>query len=333
MKKALSIITGLSLILIFACAAHAKNFVLKHSSITTAKDPWGQSIIEAAKKIEKTTNGTVKLKLYMGGSLGAGNDVIRQVARGRIDMGGFTVQSAAGYVPELSVLQAPFLFDSAGERDCVLDNHIGPLLDEMFIKKGLKLLQYSYAGTNQLSSKKPIITPSDIKNVKFRASNGKHSIFFLKSVGAQAVPLPWSDTAAALQTGMVKGTEVSPPSYFFLGYVKLPPHYTLTSHIWNPGFYLINLRTWNKMSSSQQNAMVSSLEPAASFRKKIRGMEAYLIGKYQKEGGPVHRLTAEQKQQWKDMVQPHYGKLVDEVGGRSQEFWNLIQKGKVSCSK
>jgi len=333
MKKTLSILISLTLLLLVSGEVFAKNFNLKQASMATAKDPWGQHAIRLAKAVEKGTKGTIKITLFLGSRLGAELDVIKQVARGRIDMGGFTLAGAASMVPELALVGTPFLFESYKQNDCVLDSHLTPLFDEMFAKKGLKLIGYTDTGSYSVFAKKPIITPADAKGVKLRINQSKFSVLMWQSVGANPIPLPMSEFPAALQTGLVKGGDLSPTFYVFMGLPKLAPYLTLTQHTRQPGFYLMGLKLWNRFSKTQQRQFMASLEPIAGFRNQIRGLEDLMVQKYKKAGGPVHVLTPEQKQLWLDAVVPNQSKIVDMVGRNSARVWEVIQKGKTACGR
>jgi len=333
MKKELSLILSLIIALIIVNGAFAENFNLKISSMATAKDPWGQHILRMSEAVEKATNGTIKITPFLGSKLGAELDVIKQVARGRIDMGAFALAGASSMIRELALLGTPFLFDTAKQCDCVLDNHLAKLFDEMFKKKGLKLIGYNETGTFSMFSKEPIIIPADAKNWKLRINQSKFSILMWQSVGANPVPLPMSEFPAAIQTGMVNGGDLNPIFYLSFGFNKLAPHLTLTQHSRQPGFYLINLKTWNRFSETQREQFMSSLESIAGFRKQIRGLEAMMAEKYEKAGGPVHHLTPEQKQMWLDVVVPNHEKMIDMVGGKSAMVWEVIQKGKAACGR
>jgi TRAP-type C4-dicarboxylate transport system substrate-binding protein len=246
-------------------------------------------------------------------------------------MGAFTLAGASSVAPEIALLSTPFLFDSVAERDCVLDNHMAPLLDDLFQAKGLKMLQYSYAGTIGVASKTPILSPSDAEGVKMRSNEAKHSIMMWEATGASVVPLSIVDTPSALQTGLADGTPFSPIFFLATGINKLAPHYTWTQHEMQAGFYLVNLKAWNALSEEQQGAITTSPVPTAEFRAKIRGMEQAMLAKYIEANGPVHEMSAAQRQEWADAVSPYYTALVDDLGADAHSVWDLLISGKAAC--
>ena len=70
----------------------------------------------------------------MNSQLGSEQDTIQQVARGRIDMGGYSVAAVALLVPELALATMPFLFKDVAEQDCVYDNHLTKITTELLAK-------------------------------------------------------------------------------------------------------------------------------------------------------------------------------------------------------
>jgi TRAP-type C4-dicarboxylate transport system substrate-binding protein len=313
--------------------AIAANFELKFATQATEKDPWGQHILRMADAVETATSGTVKITPFLGSQLGAEVDVIKQVARGRIDMVGAALAGASTMVPELGLLGTPFLFENWEQNDCVLDNHLASLLNEMFEKKGLRLIGYTDTGSYSVFSKKPIITPADAKGFKLRINQSKFSVLMWQSVGANPVPLPTSEFHAALQTGMVDGGDLSPTFYMFLGFNKMAPHLTITQHTKQPGFILMSLKTWKRLSETQKQQFMDAQEPISELRKQVRGLEVMMTKKYEEAGGPVHHLNLKQKQMWLDAVVPNQKKIVKMIGGESAKVWKVIQDAKASCGK
>ena len=87
---------------------------------------------------------------------------MQQVARGRIDMGGFSNNSVALLVPELSLIPMPFYYRNPTEVDCVLDSALTRPVTELLAAKGLQFLGWGEAGTLDLVGKKPHLQPPDL---------------------------------------------------------------------------------------------------------------------------------------------------------------------------
>ena len=166
-------------------AQDKKPVELRYSSgAPPANNPWAMQIARFAKLVEEESKGELKIQLFLASALGSEQDTVQQVARGRIDMGGYSTGAAALIVPELTLLNFPGAFASVAERDCVLDNHVRALVSELFDKKGVKFLGWTEVGSIDLFGKKGFSTPGDMRGVKAAAYANKSSMLFFNSLGA-----------------------------------------------------------------------------------------------------------------------------------------------------
>src|SRR5882672_376913 len=87
-----------------AAAQENKPVELRYTSGAPPKTVWAMQVERYAKGIAEESRGTLKLEPFLNSQLGAESDTVQQVARGRIDMGGFSIGSVALMAPELSLL-------------------------------------------------------------------------------------------------------------------------------------------------------------------------------------------------------------------------------------
>ena len=151
--------TSLSALVLAVAAAMAgpvlaqdkKPVELRYSTGAPPKgNPWVTQIERFAKHVEEESKGELKISPFFGSQLGSEQDTVQQVARGRIDMGGYSSGSAALVVPEVALLAMPFFFRSVDELDCVLDKHMTSLVTELYEKKGVKFLGWTEVGSIEL---------------------------------------------------------------------------------------------------------------------------------------------------------------------------------------
>ena len=96
---------------------------LRYTTGAPAKTPWVTQLERFEKDVDEESGGAQD-RAFIAAQLGNEQDTVQQVARGRIDMGGFSNGAVALLVPELSLLDIPFLFKDSAEQDCVIDNHL-----------------------------------------------------------------------------------------------------------------------------------------------------------------------------------------------------------------
>ena len=100
-------------------------FVFSYAENQTEDYPTTVAARFFAKLVEKRTNGRIRIIVRAEGELGAENDVIRQMQYGGIDFARVSLSQLAGTVPEMSVLQMPYLYENSRHMWRVLDGEIG----------------------------------------------------------------------------------------------------------------------------------------------------------------------------------------------------------------
>lgn len=311
--------------------AHAD--ALKFSTAAPMGTPWVKHYEVSAENLAANSGGKLTMEVFGGGQLGAEVETIKQTARGRLDVGNFSVTAAATVVPEVTMLVSPYFWDNFEQADCALDNHLLPVFDELFEKRGLKIVQWTELGWQILFSKEAITSPDQIEGFKMRVAPAKNSDILWRGANASGVPLPFAEVAASLQTGIVDGGELPTISYIATGLHKVAPNMTRTNHIYQPSVTLVSLKTWKKMSEADRETFMNSFESAAALRKQVRGAISFFEGKMTDEGGTIHDLSAEQRAAFAakftdDMQQ----ELIDSVGGDSQRVYDAVVAARAACS-
>ena len=183
--------------------AQAKPIELRYSSGAPPKgNPWVMQIERFAKEVDEESKGEIKIQPFLASQLGSEQDTVQQVARGRIDMGGYSGGSAALVLPEVALLLMPFYFRNAAEVDCVLDNHMTKIVTDGFAKKGVHFLGWTSVGSIDMFGKKPFMAPPDLKGAKAAIYANKTQALFFSSMGASVNPLGLPEWIPAFQTGM-----------------------------------------------------------------------------------------------------------------------------------
>ena len=296
---------------------------------------WATQIERFAKLSSEKSAGAFKINVFINSQLGSEQDTIQQVARGRIDMGGYSISAGALLVPELALLNMPFLFKNSVEQDCVFDNHITPIATELLAKKGVQFIAWTQVGETNIVGKKPFIKPEDLKGLKARAQPTKLGPYFWSTFGANPNPLPVTEWTSAHQSGLVDVADSAITFYVFGGLNKVAPVMTLTKHLDHGGVVLMNKAVYDKLPESGRKAFVELEKelPTAALRKEVREFESKLAGMHKSQGGTVVELSPEQREVWRKEMTATWPKMVEAVGGESNAMYKAIQDGIKSCNK
>jgi len=152
--------------------AHAADpIVIKIATVAPEGTPWSDGLSQFKTMVETKTGGAVKVKLFLGGILGDENETVQQTQRGQIQGVAGSTGAIASLVPELNVLELPFLFRTATEADNVLDGAALPVIEKAFRSKGLVLGFWSENGYRSFGTSFGFVkSPADLKGRKMRCT-------------------------------------------------------------------------------------------------------------------------------------------------------------------
>lgn len=324
--------TSLLATMIMGGIAHGEPF--KVTTAAPAKTPWVTHLEKSAENLAANSGGKLTMEVFAASQLGAEVETIKQTARGRLEIGAFSITAASVVVPEVSLLVTPFFWDSFEQAECAVDNHLTEVFNELFEARGLRIVQWQELGWQNLFVNEPIKDPSGIKGVKMRVAPAKNHESYWRTTGASGVPLPFNEIATALETGIVEGGELPTISYVAAGIGKLSPHLINTRHIYQPSIMLISKKVWDGMSAEEQEIFDKSIEDAQELRKAVRDAIAFFENKHVEEGGTIDRLDDDARAKWSALYTEDEQKaLIASVGGESERVWAEVLKAREACTK
>ena len=192
---------------------------------------------------------------HHGATLFAQGTELTAMQRGNLDMGNLAIFDFQNQVPSTSVLGVPFLFRDYDHMRAVYDGDVLDGLEaEIEAKAGVKILAYPYIGARHISYKgdREYMTPADLEGVKLRFPGGEGWQFVGTAMGATPVPVPFTETYTALQTGAVDGQDNGFPATRSMKFDEIVNYMGLTSHLIAANEFTISLAKWNAMNADQQ---------------------------------------------------------------------------------
>lgn len=312
--------------------AHAKKLKVKFGTVAPAGTPWAQTLEDIKNRVDKASKGKIKIKTYLGGQLGGELEILQKIRRGNVQGGGLTSAALASVVPELDVLELPYLFESYEEADYILDNYLFEPFKDLMAKKDIVLVSWAENGWRNIGHKdKAIKTPGDLKGEKMRSQKSKVHLAFWNKMQAAPQGISVPQTLPALQTGVVKGFDNTPLFTLAAEWHTAIKHFTLTGHIYQPAAVVYSARFWNKKVKSDADKKIlmdrgRSLAPES--RAAVRALGDELVSVLKDSGIKVYELSESKKNEFKKLLVPLHAQLVKEIGGDAQKIFDIIQKGK-----
>ena len=291
--------------------------------------PWHEGWRRFERRVNAAAYPGLELQMFVNGQLGTEETILANVRRGRVQYAGTSLHGMSSVVPELSVILAPYLFESYAQVDFVTDRFLTPVFTEMLAERGLKFIQWSEVGWNHVYCREPRLKPEEFRGVKMRASTAIAPQVFADTIGADNIPLPFDETLPALQTGLIECGQSGAGQYLLSGIADEAPHYTLTTHAYDSGVQFANAEWYESLPQEARQVLIDALDVQQENRDLVREVIAVQEREWQEQGRVTfYALTEEQQSRWREAASGSHQKLISRIGGRAQEIYDLIQAGK-----
>ena len=159
-----------------------------------------------ADEIAKLSGGKMKLRAIGAAALGSDIQMQQALIGGAQEMMVGSTATLVGITKEMTLWDTPFLFNNAQEADAVLDGPLGDRVRAKLEEKGLIGLVYWENGLRNLTNSKHAVDKlEDLNGIKLRLMQNNVFLDSFKTLGANAIALPFSELFSALETKAVDG--------------------------------------------------------------------------------------------------------------------------------
>ncbi len=294
---------------------------------------------EFKRLVEERTKGKVTVTIYTYGQLGNENDLTELTAAGAIQFSNASPGHLGTFVPEVQVLSLPFLLPESDKAKGDVLSNSKALYEDLakdFTAKGLKLFTVYPEGEMIWATKKPVRTPEDLGDVKFRVMTSPILIEQFKLYGANPVALPWGEVYGGLQMNVIQA-QVNPA--FFIESAKF---HEVTSHLVHVGdveyttTVVANADFWDGLSQEHRTLLGEVRDDLQTFiLAKQREKNAASIEKMLKDNPnlSVIKLTPAERDVFRQRAEPLAQKLVGMVGGRSGQILEQLKTDIAAAEK
>jgi TRAP-type C4-dicarboxylate transport system substrate-binding protein len=283
---------------------------VKMATLVPAGSSWHDILKETCEKWKTLSGGKVTVTLYPGGVAGDDPDVVRKMRLGTLNAGVLTSVGVAEIDRSVYALGVPMMFSSYDEVYAVLEK-MRPKLEASLLAKGFVVLNWADGGWVHFFAKKPVAVPDDLKGVKlFSWAGDDQAVELWRSGGFHPVPLPATELATALQTGLVDALGSPPQVAVISQYYKYAPYMANFSWQLLLGATVINKATWEQIPADVRPALQkASEEGGAKLREAMRQSGQRDIEAMEKSGLHVVPVDQAQLAQWVKTAEGLYPKI------------------------
>ncbi|PZR51308.1 MAG: ABC transporter substrate-binding protein, partial [Stutzerimonas stutzeri] len=165
------------------------------------------------------------------------------------------------------------------------------------------------------NSKRPVQTLEDIKGLKLRLQQIPSAIESFRALGANVVPLSFTELYTAMETRTVDGQENPLAAIETSKFYEVQKYLSLTGHFYDPLVAIFSKRTWDKLNATERELVRSAALEAQAYERKVsREMDVSSREALAKLGMQINEVAPEEIERMREQVRPTVEKLVAEYG-------------------
>lgn len=261
-----------------------------------------------AKLVEDASGGNVHIEFYANDELTGGNtnEAVRSLTEGSVDLGAYVSGTMSMLDPRLEVATIPWSFSSYQEARRVIDTTGGEYYAKVLAQYGLIYLGSTHNAMRQLSSNRnPVRNPQDLRDMRIRVLGGEVYRLFFSALGAEPVPLGWSELNVAIRQNYIEGQE----NGFFLmrsGHLnEIQKYMTVWNYLYENYLFVVNRKTFEQLEPKTQKLLREKMHEACEWsRDYLEAEELKIREEFAEDGLEIIDLTPEELEVFKKRVQP-----------------------------
>ena len=312
---AVTLLAGTMLAPIVGQAQDIQERTIRMSTANNKGHPQVMGAERFAELVSEKSGGKITVKIFPGGVLGPDLQNFSAMQGGTLDMNVGNASLLAGNVKEFAIFDLPFLFHTREEAYAVMDGPVGKKLFDLLPEKGLVGLAYWELGFRDINnSERPIEKAEDLEGLKMRVIPTPIYVDFMNALGANAVPMPFTETYTALETGAIDGMTNPLINVKDSKFYEVTDYLTITNHMYNPQAVTISKVTWDKLSDTEKKIFQEAALEATAYQREAAQKASEEALEELKDEMEVNELSAEEVARMQEKAKPVIDKYTADIG-------------------
>ncbi|MDI6025355.1 TRAP transporter substrate-binding protein [Corticibacterium sp. UT-5YL-CI-8] len=264
--------------------------------------------------VEAKLPGQFHFNIVKNGALGGEKEVAEGVRLGSIQASLSTVSALSGWVPELQILDLPFLFRGGEHVRKTVQGDTGQELKERLLAQNFVAADFINYGARHLLAKEAVTRPEQLEGKRIRVIQSPLHTKLWSSFGMTPIGIPITETYNALATGVADSMDLTKSAYAGFKLYEVVPYLTETGHIWASGVVYFSASFWNGLPDEQKAVFQEAArEGSAHFNQLIIDDETISMKTAVEHGG--HIVEPEDRAAWEKGAYGVWDDFAEIVGG------------------
>ena len=287
-----------------------------------------QAAVMLADTLAEKTDGQFVLEIYANSALGGNREALEGMQFGTIQATIPNVGMLGGYSDSVSALELPFLIqdvDSFDGANAVLNTDVMDPIKEELEAAGFLWMGSWYQGNRHLTTTDtPVHSPADMQGLKIRTMESEIHMAAFNAMGANAVPMAFSEVFTALQQGALDGQENPYCNIYTQGMHEVQGYVIETAHIFDVVPLLVAKSAYDALPAEWQQLLTDEINNLTMTEWEMSRDQNEEYKQMIIDAGTTEiiELTPEERQAFRDAVQPVYDQYAPSIG---EDFMQELQ--------
>ena len=285
----------------------AAGTTIRLSHVVAPDTPKGLTLERFRALVEARSSQRLRVQIYPQGQLYGDQDEMQALQLGAIDMVAPSLSKFGpiGF-PEFELFDLPFLFDSVADVRRLTQGPVGQRLLDRLGRQRLLGLGFFDNGFKHMSANRPLLEPADFVGLRMRVQASRVIAQQMRTLGANPVTLPFSETRRALESGVVDGTENPVSNFWTQNMQAVQKDLSLTQHGYLGYAVVTHQRFWLNLPGADRALVQQALREALDYGNSIADAHNDKALAALRASGAVriHTPSAAQRQRFKAAVIP-----------------------------
>lgn len=257
---------------------------------------------QLANVLHKKSHGSMQLNIHHISEMGDNQHLLMAIENHELDIG--LCGSAALYSLSqnlASLIELPFLFDTAQQAQILLNQIVLPLLQQNIQNTSVICPALWVIGSRHITSRnEPIRIPDDLKGKSIRTMNAGSLYQFFQQIGAHPMVIAYNELYQALRSGFVDCQENPYANILGINLQDVQQYINSMQYYYNTSALFISKTSWNKLSPRQQSYLMEAIQETSQWliqEQKLYNLHCRNILEHDK-GMTVIDLTEQEQNLW-----------------------------------
>lgn len=252
------------------CGDSGGKVVLRMAQASAQDGAIGKSMDAFAKDVLEKSHGRLQVETFHNGQLGSERENIESVQMGDLDIAVVNQSVMVNFEPTIAVFDLPYTIHSTEHADKVFLGDIG----KEYLKKLERVRLHGFAiwesgFRNLTNSKRPVNSVDDVKGLRIRVMENKIHQDLWAALGADPVPMSWSDAYTGLQQGAIDGQENPATVIDKNNVIEVNKNMAMTEHVYSTVFLIFSQKVWKRLTDEDRKILTECMDKASVSEREL----------------------------------------------------------------